>query len=142
MQFLTQLWVKREKKNNKKNTLKAAYEDATARRYGSIHELIVILLARAMYGLLNERGGTPHHLRNISCSLSTMVAAGSSTTLCKSDYSKLLRNSSKIGEFREGTPVNFGSFIALLSAKFRAVRRTVIVKIRLIRTKIWLKTNN
>ena len=95
-----------------------------------------------MYGLLNERGGTPHHLRNISCSLSTMVAAGSSTTLCKSDYSKLLRNSSKIGEFREGTPVNFGSFIALLSAKFRAVRRTVIVKIRLVRTKIWLKTNN
>ena len=41
---------KKGKKKIIKNTLKAAYEDATARRYGSIHELIVILLARAMYG--------------------------------------------------------------------------------------------
>ena len=32
-----------------KRTRKAAYEDATARRYWSIHELIVVLLARAMY---------------------------------------------------------------------------------------------
>ena len=70
------------------------------------------------------------------------MAVGSSTTLCKSDDGKLLRNSSKIREFREGTPVNFGAFIALLSAKFRAMRRTVIAKIRLVRTKIRLKPNN
>ena len=48
----------------------------------------------------------------------------------------------QIREFREGTPVNFGAFISLLSAKFRARRRTVIAKIRLSRTKIWRKTNN
>ena len=44
MQFLTQLCVK------KKNSRKAAYEDATARRYWPIHELTVILPARAMFG--------------------------------------------------------------------------------------------
>ena len=44
MQFLTDATVR------KKKTLKAAYEDATARRYWSIHELIVIFPARAMYG--------------------------------------------------------------------------------------------
>ena len=40
----------RKKKKKKKKTLQAAYEDATARRYWSIHELIVILPAHAMYG--------------------------------------------------------------------------------------------
>ena len=44
MQFLTQLCAK------KKAARKTAYEDATARRYWSIHKLIVILPARAMYG--------------------------------------------------------------------------------------------
>ena len=48
MQFLTQLCVKKIKKEKK--TRKAAYEDATARRYWPIHELTVILPARAMFG--------------------------------------------------------------------------------------------
>ena len=37
MQFLTQLCGKKKKK-----TLKASYEDATARRYWFIHELILL----------------------------------------------------------------------------------------------------
>ena len=41
---------KKQKKTPKKNTPKAPYEDATARRYWFIHELIVILPPRAMYG--------------------------------------------------------------------------------------------
>ena len=41
---------KNKKQKTKKTTLQAAYEDATARRYWSIHELIVILTAHAMYG--------------------------------------------------------------------------------------------
>ena len=46
MQFLTQLCAKKKKKAARK----VAYEDASARRYWSIHELIVILPAHAMYG--------------------------------------------------------------------------------------------
>ena len=49
MQFLTQLCAKK-----KKATRKVAYEDASARRYWSIHELIVILSAHAMYGYTKE----------------------------------------------------------------------------------------
>ena len=98
MQFLTQLCVKKKKK--KKKTRQAANEDATARRYWSIHELIVVLLARAMYSWGSKRGGRPHHLGNISFSLSKMVAVGCSTkTDDDRDDSKLPRNSSKFANF-------------------------------------------
>ena len=91
----------------KKKTLKAAYEGATARRYWFIHELIVILPARAIYCLWSKRGGRPHHLGNISFSLSTVVGVGCSTIRFESDDSKRPWNSSKIGEFREGISVKF-----------------------------------